>query len=264
MDAESIKLPDSLSLTKIESIKHWTDKLFSFRTARPGSFRFRSGEFIMLGLAVDGKPLLRAYSVASPYWDDGLDFYSIKVQDGPLTSRLQHVEPGDELILGKKPTGTLVLDCLKPGKRLFLFSTGTGIAPFASIIRDPETYEGYDEVILTHTCRKVSELQYGVHLLEGLREDPLLSETAPDRITYYGTTTQEDSQFTGRITDLITTGKLFDDLKINSLCPETDRVMICGSMDMLKDTAAIVEGAGLQEGSNSKPGDYVIEKAFAE
>ncbi|MEE2933670.1 MAG: ferredoxin--NADP reductase [Pseudomonadota bacterium] len=264
MDAQTLKLPDSLSLTTIENIQHWTDSLFSFRAARPASFRFRSGEFIMLGLPVEGKPLLRAYSVASPFWDEGLDFYSIKVQDGPLTSRLQHIKPGDELILGKKPTGTLVLDCLKPGKRLFLFSTGTGIAPFASIIRDPETYEAYDQVILTHTCRQVADLQYGVELINGLKTDPLLSETVLDRVTYYGTTTQEENEYTGRITNLINTGKFFKDLDIDILNPETDRVMICGSMEMIKDTAAIVEEAGLQEGSNSKPGDYVIEKAFAE
>jgi len=264
MDAQTLKLPDSLSLTTIENIQHWTDSLFSFRAARPASFRFRSGEFIMLGLPVEGKPLLRAYSVASPFWDEGLDFYSIKVQDGPLTSRLQHIKPGDELILGKKPTGTLVLDCLKPGKRLFLFSTGTGIAPFASIIRDPETYEAYSRVILTHTCRQVADLQYGVELINGLKTDPLLSETVLDRVTYYGTTTQEENEYTGRITDLMNTGKFFEDLDIDVLNPETDRVMICGSMEMIKDTAAIVEEAGLQEGSNSKPGDYVIEKAFAE
>ena len=264
MDAQTLKLPDSLSLTTIENIQHWTDALFSFRAARPASFRFRSGEFIMLGLPVEGKPLLRAYSVASPFWDEGLDFYSIKVQDGPLTSRLQHIKPGDELILGKKPTGTLVLDCLKPGKRLFLFSTGTGIAPFASIIRDPETYEAYGRVILTHTCRQVADLQYGVELINGLKTDPLLSETVLDRVTYYGTTTQEENEYTGRITDLMNTGKFFEDLDIDVLNPETDRVMICGSMEMIKDTAAIVEEAGLQEGSNSKPGDYVIEKAFAE
>tara|TARA_B100001093_G_scaffold517992_1_gene601285 strand:- start:1350 stop:2144 length:795 start_codon:yes stop_codon:yes gene_type:complete len=264
MDAKPIKLPDSLSVTTIESIHHWTESLFSFRAARPASFRFRSGEFIMLGLPVDGKPLLRAYSVASPFWDEGLDFYSIKVQDGPLTSRLQHIKPGDELILGKKPTGTLVLDCLKPGNRLFLFSTGTGIAPFASIIRDPETYEAYGQVILTHTCRHVADLQYGVELINGLKTDPLLSETVLDRIIYHGTTTQEDHEHTGRITELMTTGKFFEDLDIENLNPESDRVMICGSMEMIKDTAAIVEEAGLQEGSNSSPGDYVIEKAFAE
>ena len=264
MDTTPPKLPDSLNLTKVENVHHWTNKLFSFRVSRPSSFRFRSGEFVMLGLLIEGKPLLRAYSVASPFWDDGLDFYSIKVEDGPLTSRLQYIGTGDEILLGKKPTGTLVHDCLTPGERLFLFSTGTGIAPFASIIRDPETFEKFDQVIMTHTCRNVADLQYGVDLIKNIKDDPLLPSNAPSRVTYYSSTTQENFERMGRITNLMTNGKFFNDLNIKELDSKTDRVMICGSMNMINDTKKIVEQVGFEEGSNATPGDFVVEKAFAE
>ena len=264
MNDKSFTLPDSLSYAEVEGINHWTDHLFSFRVSRPSTFRFRSGEFIMLGLPVAGKPLLRAYSVASPFWDDALDFYSIKIMDGPLTSRLQHIQPGDKIILGKKPTGTLVLDALKPGKRLFLFSTGTGIAPFASLIRDPETYEKYDQVILTHTCRNVSELAYGRQIVTSLDDDPLLSDTILGRLTYFSSTTREQYSQMGRITSLLSTGEFFSRLEIEKLEPENDRAMICGSMAMIKDTSKILDTAGLREGANSNPKEFVIEKAFAE
>lgn len=256
--------PNAPTAEKVLSVEHYTDRLFRFRLTRPQSFRFRSGEFVMLGLPKeDGKPLLRAYSVASPAWDEELEFYSIKVPDGPLTSRLQKIQPGDEVLLGKKPTGTLVLDALTPGKRLYMFSTGTGFAPFASLVRDPETYEKFEEVIVTHTCREVSELQYSSQLVEDLINDPLIGEMAQGKVKLYTSCTREEHQCMGRITDLIDSGKLFEDLGVPALDPATDRAMICGSMDMIKDTAARMEKAGLNEGSNAAPAEYVIEKAFA-
>lgn len=264
MGVQELELPKSVLQVNVESVHHWTEELFSLRVTRPASFRFRSGEFVMLGLIVEGRPLLRAYSIASPSWDEGLDFYSIKVQDGPLTSRLQHVRPGDAALLGRKPTGTLVLDALKPGHRLFLFSTGTGIAPFASLLRDPETYETFDRVVLTHTCRNVADLAYGTALVEGLAEDPLVGEVAPRKLVHYASTTREPYEHTGRVTDLIDSGRLFQDLAMAGLDAVTDRVMICGSMAMIADTRKRVEAAGLKEGSNAAPGDYVVEKAFAE
>ena len=264
MENRTINLPDSLILTKVESILHWTDNLFSFRVIRPKTFRFRSGEFVMLGLPMAGKPLLRAYSMASPCWEDALDFYSIKIVDGPLTSRLQNIKPGDEVILGKKPTGTLVLDALKAGKRLFLFSTGTGIAPFASLIRDPETYEKYGQVVLTHTCRNVSELNYGKHLIKLLERDPLLGDTIPGRLTYFSTTTREQYSHMGRITDLLSGEDFFKWSNIKKLEPENDRAMICGSLAMIRDTSEILKKIGLTEGANSSPGEFVLEKAFAQ
>ncbi|MEL6378856.1 MAG: ferredoxin--NADP reductase [Pseudomonadota bacterium] len=257
-------LPKSVTAEEVLSLHHWTDELFSLRLTRPAAFRFRSGEFVMIGLMNEGKPLLRAYSMASPAWDDGLDFYSIKVQDGPLTSRLQHIQEGDKVLLGKKPTGTLVLDALKPGRRLYLFSTGTGFAPFASLVREPETYEKFDEVIVTHTCRKIGDLQYSKTIVDEIADDPLVGEDAPGKLRYYATTTREDSQYMGRITDLMDSRKLFSDLSVDPLNPETDRVMICGSMAMLADTKALTESFGLEEGSNARPGDFVVEKAFAE
>ncbi|WP_259780831.1 ferredoxin--NADP reductase [Aestuariispira ectoiniformans] len=259
---DQIELPKSVTGETVLDVKHWTDSLFSFQITRPASFRFRSGEFVMIGLMVDGKPLLRAYSVASPAWDDKLEFFSIKVQDGPLTSRLQNIKPGDMVLLGKKPTGTLVLDALLPGKRLYMFSTGTGIAPFASVIRDPETYERYDEVILTHTCRTVAELEYGNQLVKDLVEDPLVGEMVEGKLRHYTSVTREDFPRMGRITNLIESGKLFEDLGVPKLNPEEDRVMICGSMDMLKDTKELTESFGLTEGSNAAPGQFVVERAF--
>ena len=247
---------------RVVSVKHWTDTLFAIRVERPPSLRFRAGEFIMLGLMVDGKPLLRAYSIASPTWDDGLDFYSIKVEAGPLTSRLQHVEPEDRILLGRKPTGTLVLDALRPGKRLYLLSTGTGIAPFASILREPETYDRFNEVILTHTCRHTDQLAYGKQLVEGLKDDPLVGDVACEKFTYYPTVTQAPFVKRGRITALIESRKLFADLDKAPFDPAEDRVMVCGSMPMIIDVKKLLEHAGLTEGSNSAPGDFVVEKAF--
>ncbi len=264
MGVQSLVLPQSVLQVPVQSVHHWTDELFSLRVARPASFRFRSGEFVMLGLIVEGRPILRAYSIASPSWDDGLDFFSIKVKDGPLTSRLRHVKPGDQVLLGRKPTGTLVLDALKHGDRLFLFSTGTGIAPFASLVRDPETYEKFHEVVLTHTCRGIEDLQYGANLVAALARDPLVGEIASTRLTYYPSVTREDHVHFGRITSLIESGRLFRDLGILGLDSVGDRVMICGSMAMIADTRALVEAAGLKEGSNAAPGDYVIEKAFVD
>lgn len=248
----------------ITSVRHYTDRLFSFRVTRPQSLRFRSGEFVMIGLKVDGKPLLRAYSIASPSWDESLEFFSIKVPDGPLTSKLQHIKEGDTILLGTKPVGTLVLDALLPGKRLYLLSTGTGIAPFASVIRDPETYEQYDQVILTHTCREVAELTYGKELVDSVRDDPLVGEFVGDKLVYYPSVTREPFERQGRITDLLDNGTLYNELGIPALNPECDRVMICGSMEMLQDCKARCEQAGLTEGSNARPAEFVIEKAFVD
>ncbi len=263
MGFDTIEIPKSVTAETLLAVRHWTPELFSFRLSRPASFRFRSGEFVMLGLPADGKPLLRAYSLASPAWDDGLDFYSIKVPDGPLTSRLQHLREGDMVLLGKKPTGTLVLDALLPGKRLYMLSTGTGLAPFASLMREPETYEKFDEVILAHTCRNEADLAYGRELAAALGDDPLVGDAAPGKLRYYATTTREVSPRTGRITALIESGKFFADLGLPAFDPSTDRVMICGSMEMIADTRRLAEAAGLSEGSNHAPGAYVVEKAFA-
>ncbi|MDZ7711514.1 MAG: ferredoxin--NADP reductase [Roseovarius sp.] len=262
-------LPDAQTVTQV---KHYTDRLFSFRVTRPASLRFRSGEFVMIGLMQTDektgreKPLLRAYSIASPSWDDELEFYSIKVQDGALTSRLQHIEPGDKIILRPKPVGTLVHDALLPGKRLWLFATGTGIAPFASLLRDPQTYEDYEEVILTHTCREVGELQYGADLIESIRSDELLAELIgegfADRLRYYPTTTREESPKMGRITDLMRAGEVFDDLGVKPLAPETDRAMVCGNLAFNLEIKQMLEDYGLREGANSEPKEYVVEKAF--
>lgn len=255
--------PGPYTIETVLSVKHYTDRLFHFRITRPSSFRFRSGEFIMIGLPKeDGKPLLRAYSVASPFWDEALDFYSIKVPDGPLTSRLQHIQPGDELLLGKKPVGTLVLDALKPGKRLYLISTGTGIAPFASLIRDPESYEKFDEVILTHTCRDVAELKYGEELVEATKQDELIGEMAREKLVHFTSTTREESPVMGRVTNMIEDGTLFEHLGVPKLDPEVDRVMICGSEGLLRDTKQICLDRGFVEGSNAAPADFVVEKAF--
>ena len=267
--AKTLAVPDAQTVT---SVQHWTDRLFSFRVTRPASLRFRSGEFVMIGLMQTDektgkeKPLLRAYSIASPSWDEELEFYSIKVQDGPLTSRLQHIEPGDQIILRPKPVGTLVHDALLPGKRLWLFATGTGIAPFASLLRDPQTYEDYDEVILTHTCREVGELQYGKELIADIRKDELLAELIgegfADKLRYYPTTTREDSPKMGRITDLMRSGDCFADLNVPVISPETDRAMVCGNLAFNLEIKEILEGYGLEEGANSDPKTYVVEKAF--
>ena len=253
-------LPDAQIVTQV---RHWTDRLFSFRVTRPQSLRFRSGEFVMIGLMGDnGKPLLRAYSIASPNWDDELEFYSIKVPDGPLTSKLQHIVPGDEIILRPKPAGTLVHDALLPGKRVWFLATGTGIAPFASLMRDPETYEKFDQVIMMHTCREQAELEYGRELVEGLRDDPLIGDMVAGKLLYYPTTTREKSAKMGRITDNLTSGKVFADLGLPPMDAAHDRAMVCGSMAFNIDVKAVLEGFGLREGANSEPLEYVVEKAF--
>ncbi|WP_040483087.1 ferredoxin--NADP reductase [Yoonia vestfoldensis] len=264
------QLPDMQTVTEV---KHYTDRLFSFRVTRPASLRFRSGEFVMIGLMGDEdpetgkrKPIMRAYSIASPSWDEELEFYSIKVQDGPLTSKLQHIQPGDGLILRPKPVGTLVHDALLPGKRLWFFATGTGFAPFASLLREPQTYEDYDEIIITHTCRELGELTYGRDLIEGLKTDELLNEVIGDgfwkKIKYYPTTTREDSPKMGRITDLMRSGEAFSDLGVPVLSPGTDRAMICGNLAFNLELKEMLESYGLNEGANSNPQQYVVEKAF--
>lgn len=272
-EAAAIKVPTLPDAQTVTEVQHYTDRLFRFRVTRPASLRFRSGEFVMIGLMGDPhpetgkqKPLLRAYSIASPAWDDELEFYSIKVPDGPLTSKLQHIQPGDEIILRPKPVGTLVHDALLPGKRIYFFATGTGFAPFASLLREPETYENYDEVIITHTVRDVAELTYGRELIDDLRSDEmmleLLGQDNLDKIRYYPTTTREESPKMGRITTLIESGELFDDLGVPFLDPATDRAMVCGSLAFNLDIKALLEKAGLREGANSDPGEFVIEKAF--
>jgi ferredoxin--NADP+ reductase len=255
-------IPANVHAETVVSVTHYTDSLFSFRITRPRSFRFRSGEFVMIGLPNAEKPVFRAYSIASPAWDEELEFYSIKVPNGPLTSELQKIVPGDTILLRQKSTGTLVLDALKPGKRVWMIATGTGIAPFASLIRDPETYDKFEQVVLTNTCRGVAELRYGDQLFAAVSEDPLIGELTAGRLTYYSTTTRDPSPRMGRITDLISSGKLFSDLGFDAFDPETDRVMICGSIDMIRDVSKLVADFGLVEGSNASPADFVVERAF--
>jgi len=256
-------LSSSLTQETVLSVNHWTDHLFSFDITRPRAFRFRSGEFIMLGLFNNEKPLLRAYSVTSPTWDEKLSFLSIKVESGPLSQQLQHIQPGDKLLLSKKPTGTLTLDALTPAKTLYMFSTGTGIAPFSSLLRDPETYAAFQDVVLTHTCRTVSELAYGNNIISALKSDPLVAEFAENRVIHFTSVTQENYHSVGRITTLINSGELFSNIGKPPLSPNTDRVMICGSINMLKDISAIVTAKGFKEGTNAAPGEFLKEKAFA-
>ncbi|GAB4267617.1 MAG: ferredoxin--NADP reductase [Pararhodobacter sp.] len=248
----------------VTAVTHWSDRLFSFRVTRPMSLRFRSGEFVMIGLPdQNGKPVLRAYSIASPAWDDELEFYSIKVPNGPLTSRLQHISAGDKIILRPKPVGTLVLDALTPGHRLWMLATGTGFAPFASLLRDPDTWARNQRVVVMHTCREVAELEYGRRLIADLQDDPLIGEMVAGKLHYYPTTTREESRFMGRITDTLRTGKVFRDLGLpGPLDPAVDRAMVCGSLAFNRDVAALLRDFGLVEGSNATPGDFVIEKAF--
>lgn len=246
------------------SVHHWTDRLFSFTTTRDAGLRFSNGHFTMIGLMVNNKPLLRAYSIVSPNYEEHLEFLSIKVPDGPLTSKLQHIQVGDSLIIGKKPTGTLLIDYLVPGKRLYLMSTGTGLAPFLSIIRDPQTYERFEKVILVHGVRQVNELAYHEYLGQDLPNHELIGEMVSEQLLYYPCVTREPFEHQGRLTDLIESGKLFTDLQLPTLNPEDDRVMICGSPQMLKDLKIILEARSFKEGSTTTPGDFVVERAFAD
>ena len=248
---------------KVLWIKHWNDRLFTFATTRRPEFRFESGQFVMVGLMVEGKPLLRAYSIASPHYADDLEFFSIKVQDGPLTSRLQHIKEGDEVLIGKKPVGSLLLADLNPGRNLYLLSTGTGMAPFLALIRDPDAYERYEKVILVHGVRQVSDLAYYDYLTKELPNHELLGELVREQFLYYPTVTREAFAHTGRIPDLIDSGKLFEDLGVPALDPAQDRAMLCGSMAMLKSVGDCLDRHGLVISPNQgTAGDYVIERAF--
>lgn len=249
---------------RVLSVHHWTDTLFSFKTTRNPTFRFKNGQFTMIGIEVEGRPLLRAYSVVSPNYEDGLEFFSIKVQNGPLTSRLQHLKEGDPIIVGRKATGTLVLDNLLPGRNLYLLGTGTGLAPFLSLIRDPETYERFERVVLLHGCRQVSELAYGEMITQELPQDEFLGEEIRRKLIYYPTVTREPFRNRGRITDLITSKQLSGDIGLPPLEAEHDRVMLCGSPQMLADLKVTLEESGFEEGNHGEPGHYVIEKAFVE
>jgi ferredoxin--NADP+ reductase len=246
----------------VTHVHRWTDSQFSFRTTRDSGFRFENGQFTMIGLPINGKPLLRAYSIVSTKYDEYLEFLSIIVPTGALTSTLSKIEIGDTLLVGRKPTGTLLLDNLKPGKTLYLLSTGTGLAPFLSIVRDFETYEQYEKVVLIHGCRTVAELAYHDYLTTELLEDEVVGEMARNQLIYYPAVTREDFRNKGRITELMISGKLYADTGLPPLNPETDRVMMCGSPDMLRDCRAILEEAGLREGSQHEAGEYVLEKAF--
>jgi ferredoxin--NADP+ reductase len=249
---------------RVLSVHHWTDRLFTFTTTRDAGLRFSNGHFTMIGLKVNGKPLLRAYSIVSPNHEDHLEFLSIKVPDGPLTSRLQHVRPGDPVVVGRKPTGTLLIDYLLPGKRLYLMSTGTGLAPFMSIVRDPATYERFEQIVLVHGVREVDELAYHDLLVEHLPQHEFLGDMVRQQLRYYPTVTREPYRNMGRITELIESGKLFADLEVPPLDPGEDRVMICGSPAMLRDLKRVLESRGFHEGNTTTPGHFVVERAFVE
>ena len=245
-------------------VHHWTDALFSFTTTRSPSFRFRSGEFTMIGIEVNGKPLLRAYSVASANYEEQLEFFSIKVPDGPLTSRLQHLRVGDPIMVSRKATGTLVVDNLHSGRNLYLLGTGTGLAPFLSVIKDPETYDRFEKVVLVHGVRQVNELAYGDTITKTLPQDELIGELIRDQLIYYPTVTREPFRNTGRITDLLASDTISEELGLADLEAEHDRVMMCGSPAMLTDMAALLQARGFVEGNHAAMGSYVIEKAFVD
>ncbi len=257
-------IPAGVYAEKVVSVKHYTDRLFQFRITRPAALRFRSGEFVMIGLPNAEKPVFRAYSIASPSWDEEIEFFSIKVEDGPLTEHLQKIKVGDTVLMRKKPVGTLVNDALIPGKTLYMISTGTGIAPFASLIREPETYEKFEKVVLTHTCREAAELTYGYDIVAAAKADPLVGEEASKQLIHVASTTRDPSERMGRITAQIEDGSLFEHLGVPPLNPETDRGMICGSMEMLKDVKALFEKAGMTEGANNRPAEFVVERAFVD
>lgn len=255
----------TLGTERVLSVHHWNDQLFSFRTTRDAALRFINGQFVMIGLEQEGRPLTRAYSIASANHDDFLEFFSIKVQNGPLTSRLQHLKPGDPLIVSRKPTGTLVLRDLKPGKNLYMLSTGTGLAPFLSLVQDPETYERFEKVVLIHGVRRVSELAYASFLGRELYEHEFFGDLVRDKLIYYPTVTREPFRNQGRLTELIASGKLFSDIGLPPLDPESDRAMICGSPHMLKDCCELLDRRGFQISPHiGASGDYLIERAFVE
>jgi ferredoxin--NADP+ reductase len=258
------KARGAFNVERVTWLHHWTESLFSLKTTRDPGFRFESGQFVMLGLEVDGRPLLRAYSIASAHYDAELEFYSIKVADGPLTSRLRNVKVGDEVLVGKKPTGTLVLDGLRPGRNLYLLGTGTGLAPFLSLVRDPEVYERFDKIVVTHTVREVADLNYREFLAHELPNDPDLGELVAPKLIYYPSVTREPFVNQGRITDLIQSGKLFEDIGLPTLDPARDRLMLCGGPSVLADLKALLLDRGYEEGSVAKPGDFVLERAFVE
>lgn len=250
---------------RVLTVHHWTDRLFSFTTTRDQALRFSNGHFTMIGLRQDnGKPLLRAYSIASANYEDHLEFLSIKVPDGPLTSKLQHIQPGDTVIVGRKPTGTLVIDYLLPAKNLYLFGTGTGLAPWMSIIRDPATYERFENVVVVHGVRQVNELAYRDYITQELPKDEFLGEMVSKQLRYYPTVTREPFERQGRIPQLVRSGQMAQELGLPQLNPETDRVMICGSPEMLRDLKTMCEEYGFKEGNTSTPGDFVIERAFVD
>lgn len=247
------------------SVTHWNDSLFSFTTTRDESFRFENGQFVMIGLEQTGKPLLRAYSIASPNYEEHLEFFSIKVPNGPLTSILQHIKAGDSILVGRKPTGTLLLPDLKPGRHLFLLSTGTGLAPFISLIQDPEAYENFEKIILVHGVRKINDLAYRDFITQELPAHEFLGEDVRKKLIYYPTVTREAFVNQGRLTDLLESGKLLEDIGLPPLNPETDRAMLCGSPQMLDDTCRILDQAGFVVSPRiGIAGDYVIERAFVE
>lgn len=251
-------------IERVTSVKHWTDSLFSFKTTRNPGFRFATGQFVMLGLEGEGKPLLRAYSIASPAYADELEFYSIKVPNGPLTSQLKEIREGDELLIGRKPTGTLVLDGLRPGRNLYLLSTGTGLAPFVGLAQDPETYDRFEKVIITHTVREIADLSYRDFLCEGLPNDEYLGDLVAPKLVYYPSVTREAFRNEGRISNLIRSGKLFSDLGLPEFDPEFDRLMLCGATAMLAELKAMLLARGFTEGSVSHPGEFVLERAFVD
>lgn len=246
------------------SVHHWNETLFSFTTTRSQSLRFSSGQFVMIGLSVNDRPLLRAYSIASPSYAETMEFYSIKVPDGPLTSRLQHLQTGDKLLVGKKPTGTLINDNLRPGRNLYLLSSGTGLAPFMSTVRDPDYYDAYEHIVIVHGVRYVSELGYREFITQALPQDEYLGDLVRSKLRYFPTVTREEFSQQGRITDLLDQGEITRSLGLPDLDPELDRVMICGNPGLLTDLVAILERRGFDEGSMNKRGSYVIERAFVE
>jgi ferredoxin/flavodoxin---NADP+ reductase len=255
----------NLGVERVLDVHHWNDTLFSFRTTRDQGLRFENGHFVMIGLEVDGRPLMRAYSIASANYDEHLEFLSIKVPDGALTSRLQHVRPGDPILVSRKPVGTLVLHDLRPGENLYLFATGTGLAPFMSIIRDPETYQRFEKVVLVHGVRVVSELAYAEYIQRELPENEYFGDDVRHRLIYYPTVTREPYRNRGRLTDLIESGRIFQDIGLPPLDPALDRAMICGSPTMLADTCGILDRRGFEISPHTGvPGDYVIERAFVE